>query len=64
MPPFCDTYANIGFSFINECNSFRGNHSQLEYEPQNIKIKDTVEDGIQYPPEDTKSPSEGQHFQN
>ena len=63
MPPFGDTCADIGFSSINECNSFRGNHSQLEYEPQNM-IKGTVEDGIQYPPEDAKSPSEGQHFQN
>ena len=55
---------HIGFSFINECISFRGNHSQLEYEPQNIKIKGTIGDGIQYPPEGAKSPSEGQHFQN
>jgi len=58
MPPFGDTCADIGFSFINECISFRGNHSQLDYEPQNIKIKDTVEDGIQYRPEGAESPSE------
>jgi len=64
MPPFGDTCADIGFSFINECNSFRGNRSQLEYEPQNIEIKGTVEDGIQYLPSGAKSPSEGQHFQN